>query len=419
MRVGMVHRRVLALGLTTILVCGLNWSASAEIRISPGDTVEIVVAGSPERYRAPVQIDGSINLPGIGSVAVEGLTPAGFQARMETLLPTKVFRIQTTDGRERTLLVRPADVTTSVAEFRPVYISGDVLTPGQQPYRPLMTVRQVVAVAGGFSMLRSRATLAGADPVELRREYEAASIEYVKEFVHTARMRAELQDKDKFEQEVPRDVPVPDAVVASIVEFEAKLLRIGRTDYLAEQAFVTEAIKKGDEQLVVLKAQEESERKGVETDEQELDRANKLFSTGALVSQRVTESRRSLLLSSTRHLQTTVEVLRLERQQDEQRRQLVRAATQRNIRTLTDLNDANVRLAGLYSRLNAVRQRLQAGGASAPTPFGDDVTRPHIAVMRKTGEKWSRLDAAEDFVVEPGDVIDVSLRLEASAKPSQ
>jgi polysaccharide export outer membrane protein len=415
-----LHRGIVATAFATILAFASAGTALAEFRLSPGDTVEVVVtAGGEQRYRASIQADGSITLPVAGSVVIEGLTPAEFQARMEALLPTKIFRYRTPDGREQSLLVKPADITTSVVEYRPVYISGDILTPGQQAYRPLMTVRQVVAVAGGYSMLRSRAALAGADPVELRREYETVSIEYAKEFFHAARVRAELEDKKTLEQQLQREVSVAGTVISAIVDSEAKLLQAGQADVSAEQVFLEDSIKKSDEQLGVLKEQEEGEAKGVESDAQELDRALKLFGSGTLVGPRVTEARRAQLLSSTRHLQTMVEVMRLQRVQDEQRRQLVRIDAQRKMKLQAEFNDANVRLAESRARLQAARQRLQPLGAAGPVPMGEDNFRPDVVVVRKVGQKWARLAAAEDFDVEPGDVIEVALRSEGFQRPSQ
>ncbi|TIU34629.1 MAG: sugar ABC transporter substrate-binding protein, partial [Mesorhizobium sp.] len=113
---------------------------SSAYRISPGDTVEIGITSIPDRtQRAVVQMDGTIVLPDAGAVSVGGLTPPELQARMQTILPTKIFHIRMSDGREQMAVVRPSDVTAIIAEYRPIYVTGDVLTPGQQAYRPLMT----------------------------------------------------------------------------------------------------------------------------------------------------------------------------------------------------------------------------------------------------------------------------------------
>ncbi|MGX8012878.1 polysaccharide biosynthesis/export family protein [Mesorhizobium sp. ORM8.1] len=126
--------------------------AGGVYKLSPGDIVEIGISSIPERtQRAVIQMDGTIAIPEVGMIAVGGLTPAELQAHMAAILPTKILHQRLPDGREQMIVVKPGDVTAIVAEYRPIYVTGDVLTPGQQAYRPLMTVRQAVAVSGGLA----------------------------------------------------------------------------------------------------------------------------------------------------------------------------------------------------------------------------------------------------------------------------
>jgi polysaccharide export outer membrane protein len=382
--------------------------------------VEVAAYGlSDQHYRAAVQLDGSISLPGIGAVMVGGMTQKELQQRMETLLPTRIFRRRTPDGQEHPVVLKPADITATIAEYRPVYISGDVLTPGQQAFRPLMTVRQLVAMAGGYSLLRSRAQQGGADPAELQREYQAASIEYAREFYRSLRLQAELQNKATLPQQtLQRDAAIASSLSSSIVKSESESLRVAQDDFNAEQAFLENVIKKADAQLSVLKTQEQEEAKGVQSDAEDLDRLGRLFNAGNATSARITEARRAMLLSSTRHLQTLVEVMRLEHQQEGDRRQLDRLAAQRKGKLLGDLNDSNVRLAVLGATVRAARQRLQPVGAGGgPLLVDPDKLKPEIAIVRKIERQWSRTAADPDAEVEPGDVIEVTLR--ATAIPSQ
>jgi polysaccharide export outer membrane protein len=369
-----------------------------------------------QHFRALVQQDGSVSLPGIGPVAVGGMTQIELQERMETLIPTKIFRYRTPDGQEHPVVLKPSDIAASIAEYRPVFISGDVLTPGQQPFRPLMTVRQLVAMAGGYSLLRSRVQT-GADPAQLQREYQTASIEYTKESIRALRLQAELQNKTAFQPQTSKDASVGGSVSSAIVKSESELLHVSQDDFQAEQSFLEAAIKKGDGQLDVLKTQEQEEQKGVQEDSEDLDRLGKLFSAGNLTSARLTDARRAMLLSSTRHLQTLVEVMRLQRQQDDQRRQLDRLSAQRRMKLLADLNDTNVKLAVLAATVKAARQRLQPVGAGGPVLVDPDQLKPEIAVVRNDEQKWTRTVVTPDAELEPGDVVEVALRPEAA--PSQ
>jgi polysaccharide export outer membrane protein len=390
---------------------------AAQYKLAPGDTIEVSIGGLPDqRSRGQIQIDGTIALPGVGTVEVAGLTPSEMQSRIETMLQSRMLRHRSTDGRDQTFIIKPGDVIASVVEYRPIYVSGDVLTPGQQPYRASMTVRQAVAVAGGFSLLRSRGHLGATDPADLLRDYESFATEYVKEYFHVVRINAELDGRDTFDKSVPNDVSLPAVVVDSVVRAEAESLKTSQNDFRMETRFLQDAVKQTDAQFATLKQQHESEEKGVQADEEELQRVQKLLGTGLLTSPRVTENRRALLLSSTRSLQTSVEMMRLQRQGHDLRRQVERGASQRTINLLKEQKDSNVRLADLRVKMLALSQKLQPVGGTGALPVGtNNPYHPEVAVVRKLGQRWDRIPASVDFDVEPGDVIEVALRPSATA----
>ena len=402
-----------------VVVASSGVCLAAQYKLAPGDTVEVAVGGAPDqRNRAQIQIDGTIALPGVGTVEVAGLTPAELQTRMETLLQTRILRQRSPDGREQALVVKPGDVMTSVVEYRPIYVTGDVLTPGQQAYRASMTVRQAVAVAGGFSLLRSRGQQPGTDPADLVRDYQSLSTEYIKEYFHVARINAELRGDETFDQTAPAEISLPASSIDPILQAEAQSLKTAQTDFGKERSFLDDAVKQSDTQLVTLRKQQDGEEKGVQADEEELDRVVKLFGSGSLPSPRVTESRRALLLSSTRRLQTTVELMRLQRQREDFLRQIERLASLRTINLLRELKDSNVRLADLRVRMQALSQRLQPLGGAGAVPIGTSDLRPEVTIVRKVGQKWDRIATSVDFDVEPGDVVDIALRPSAVASVS-
>jgi polysaccharide export outer membrane protein len=385
---------------------------SPQYRLAPGDTVEIAVGRLPEqRSRVQIQIDGTIVLPGVGSINIAGFTPAELQTNMETLLSTRIFRQRAPDGREVGVLVKPGDVVTAIVEYRPVYVSGDVLNPGQQAYRPSMTVRQATSVAGGYNMLRARVANGAENPVDLLRDHHSLSVEYAKDHFHILLINAELQGKDSFDQSAPREISLADSVLAPIAGAEIQSLKAAQADNQNEKVFLQHAIEQTDGQLATLTKQLEGESKGVEADEAELARAMRLFGDGNLPSPRVTESRRALLLSSTRQLQTRVESIQLQRQRADYQRQLERVESQRAINRLQELTESTARLADLRAKLLALSQKLQpTGGASAALVTGVEGFQADITIVRRLDRKWETIRATEDEEIQPGDVIEVSLR---------
>src|SRR5437868_13342692 len=115
---------------SALLYCVLlSWSisAKAEYRIQAGDILEIAVAGMPDwRQRVEVQLDGSISYPLLGTLVVAGLSPSEVRTKIQGILPTKVFRQSTPEGRERVVVLDADQITANVVEYRPIYVNGDV-----------------------------------------------------------------------------------------------------------------------------------------------------------------------------------------------------------------------------------------------------------------------------------------------------
>ena len=158
-------------GLLVVALCGPLNPARAEYRLQGGDVVEISVSGVPDlRQRAPVQLDGSITFPVIGTFMVEGVEFSRSETKIQSAVASKIFRIRTPDGRELSRMFDRDEVAATIVEYRPVFITGDVTRAGEQAFRPRMTVRQALASAGGFSAI-ARANATSFDAANLRSEY--------------------------------------------------------------------------------------------------------------------------------------------------------------------------------------------------------------------------------------------------------
>jgi len=406
--------RAVRWGWLAAALLGAAGQAHAEYRLHVGDQIEISVARAPElKQRVPVQLDGSISFPMLGHLVVAGLTPADVQARIQAILATKVFRQRLSDGRENEIWIDHDEVTATVVEYRPIYVNGDVARPGEYAYRPLMTVRQAVAVSGGYELMRYRMLNPVIEAADLRAEYEALWIEFAKEQAHVWRLKAELgldKDAKNFDHGSLTDLPLPKSTVADIVGVEAAQLQARRTDRDRQKAFLERAIAKSEEQIGILSEQQKEEEQGAQADVEELQRVVDLFGKGTLPSPRVVESRRAVLLSSTRKLQTTAELMQAKRQQDDFSRQVERLDDQRRIEVLQELQDANLKLGGIRAKLQSVAEKLQYVAMVRSQFVRASGEQPQIAVIRGGDKGAQRVLASEDTELQPGDVVDVTLR---------
>jgi polysaccharide export outer membrane protein len=106
--------------------------------LGAGDQVRVTVYGQ-ESLTNLYSIDqaGSIAFPLIGSVAAKGYTSAQLEGEIAKKL--------------REGYLRNPDVSVEVAQYRPIFVMGEVGASGQYSYVPGMTIQKAIAVAGGFS----------------------------------------------------------------------------------------------------------------------------------------------------------------------------------------------------------------------------------------------------------------------------
>ena len=106
--------------------------------LDSGDKLRVVVFGQDGLSNTYiVDASGKITLPLIGPVSARFCTT------------TQLAR--TIADRLRNGFVREPHVAIEVETYRPFFILGEVLAPGQYPFVPNMTVETAVAIAGGFT----------------------------------------------------------------------------------------------------------------------------------------------------------------------------------------------------------------------------------------------------------------------------
>ena len=175
-------RRIIV--LTGLFFCLLFGSAVAETvyRLQPGDVLQVWIAQEQDRNsEIAIGPDGWTSYPLAGHIKGEGLTVTELEAVL--LDRIKPFFKETPN---LTLMLQPR------AQHLPlIYVTGDVVTPGEYPYRPNMTVLHGVSVAGGLY----RTAMLAADQdrsVVVQREIEQSEARLKQGSLLILRLQAEL-----------------------------------------------------------------------------------------------------------------------------------------------------------------------------------------------------------------------------------
>jgi protein involved in polysaccharide export with SLBB domain len=114
-----------------------NYSDS-DYKLGTGDKVRVTVYGE-EDLSGEFQIDatGMVRLPLVGQIKAGGLTAHDLEGGITTALANGYLK-------------QPR-VSIEVTTYRPFYVVGEVMKPGQYPFANGMTASSAIALAGGYS----------------------------------------------------------------------------------------------------------------------------------------------------------------------------------------------------------------------------------------------------------------------------
>ncbi|MBF0109654.1 MAG: polysaccharide export protein [Magnetococcales bacterium] len=127
----------------------------SDYRLGAGDVIQITVNDEPDlTLQSKISLNGKISFSFLGEIHVSGLTVK----ELEELLRAKLL-----DG----YLLKPV-VFVSIVEHRIYFVNGEVDKAGGYPFKPGLTVRKAVVLAGGFTERADRdriVVIRGNDPL--------------------------------------------------------------------------------------------------------------------------------------------------------------------------------------------------------------------------------------------------------------
>ncbi len=410
------RRRALRTVSTSVAVAALIagvGAARADYKLGAGDMLSFTVAGLPELMtKTSVDIDGEATFPLIGPLPVAGLSLPQALAKVQAVLPGKEFRRHAEDGREFPIIIAPSDIGLAVSEYRPVYLNGDVAKPGEEPFRPGLTVRKAIALAGGFDVLRFKMDNPFLQLSDLTSDYNTLWVDYARGQAVVARLQAELDGKPQLDPKLVIGTPIAPTLAKEVVENEKSQLTVRNADFVKEQVYLKEASVREGERAKLLNDEQLKEQEGLKNDTVDLQRYTDLYNKGAVALPGLSEARRTVLQASIRVLQTTSVLDSVEREQQDLARKLDRTADARRILLLKDMQDATTALAATRAKLQAVSDKLRyTGMVKSQLTRGAD-NQPKITITRTAEGRSVAVTGGIDTELQPGDTIDIALQIE-------
>ncbi len=133
-------------------------------RLQAGDELKVIVFGEDALSGIyDISPNGTLTMPLIGTIMAVGRTRGEIEHALTSAYASGKF-------------LQEPKITVSVVSFRPVYIFGEVVTPGKYPFASGLDVLTAVATAGGFTYRASRTSVLIRHPgEEVWQEYSLAA----------------------------------------------------------------------------------------------------------------------------------------------------------------------------------------------------------------------------------------------------
>lgn len=341
---------------------------------------------------------GTISIPFIGSIVANGRTTEELSQTISN------------DLRKILGLSGYPQASVSIAEYRPVFITGQVQQPGKYPYFPGMTVLKLVSVAGG--------TVTKTDPaqtdnsallIRYKGELDQLLDERVALLAEAARLEAEIAGEDT--------ITFPDSITGH-PDFEAiaageETLKKTRKSRLERELRALESLK------VILNSQIESlGKRDTSLKEQEalakaeMESVSSLKEKGLTVNSRIRAAHQALALTQANLLTTETDTLRARQEINKADRDGENLVNDWRTELATKQQEVNglLRVANIKIKLtrDLMSAALLTGGLA--TDLEDSDFELVFTILRDRDGSTTEFIGSEELAVQPGDVVKVDFQ---------
>jgi protein involved in polysaccharide export with SLBB domain len=342
--------------------------------------------------------DGTIELPVIGALPIGELDCAGLASEIADRLQSKIG------------LVGKPETRVEVVEFPPIYVVGDVTTPGQYRFRPGLTALHALALGGGI--YRSPAAERRADnPIRLAGELQDIGTDIIRTNIRIERLEAEMSGAPDFP--VSSDTPRrDDKVTASIIAQEKAIFDARAKELDRQTKSLINLRDLLNSEIEVLQDKIKGADADIQLAEKELADITKLVEKGLAVVSRKTEVSRALTGYRTDRLDQVTALMRARQGVAEATRNMEGLRDKQQTEIASQLQQERTKLDQLGSKQEVSRKLLFDAFGSTAQPNDESVGRTvNFTIVRRENGESHDISALELTSLMPGDVVKVSVSL--------
>lgn len=334
-----------------------------------------------------VGADGTVNFPMVGATEGAGKTSAQLAADLGTAL-------QQTLG-----LTTAPSVTVEVAQYGPIYVSGDVAAPGEYPFAPNLTVVKALALAGGERRSAEAVARPEREMLSTSGALDVLQDEYNRLLVRRARLDAELAEGAEIavppELEGHPDLP-------ALLGAETAILDAQKRQAEAQSSSLTDEVDLLNRQIEAFAQKQTTTEGQIVSARDQLDKITALSDDGLALASRVSSLQTNVADLETRLLDTETATLQAQQDIAAASREQARLADQRISDLTLERQTVDGQLSALALKIETQKGLVQEAalytglalpGANAPT---------YSYAIIRGGEE---IQAALDTPLVAGDVI--------------
>ncbi|MEY9324698.1 protein involved in polysaccharide export with SLBB domain/uncharacterized membrane-anchored protein YhcB (DUF1043 family) [Sinorhizobium fredii] len=384
-----------------LLVVPMPRASASDYRLNTGDVLTFDFLDDAELpIIATISGNGEAQFPLIGGVNVVGLTI------------TEALEKLGSEYRRRDILVDPK-LSLNISTFRPIFVLGEVRSPGSFPFYSGLTVEQAIGLAGGMQTVAANASDRLIVRARLRGEIESARAEIVHEAIYAARLAAQLKSSEKVDL---NDVPevarthVEELPFEGVIELEEKILKEDLAAYKSQAQILTEGIAQAEGGIEILNELVQQQKDIVSNSVDDVARVGALRQRGLNTESELSRAENSAATEKAQLLETFATLARTRQEVSELKLQLVKLAADRKKDILTQLQEREIAIKKLISEQRSAEEQILLMAAVARDESKKNQISYAYEIRRNpVGGKPTSLQASLVTELLPGDVVVVSI----------
>ncbi|WP_377296837.1 polysaccharide biosynthesis/export family protein [Rhizobium sp. SGZ-381] len=346
-----------------------------------------------------VGASGTLSLPFIGNLDAAGRTPA----EVATDIGAKL--------QQQFALRNLPSASVEVAEFRPVFLAGDVQTPGQYPYSPNITVLKAVSLAGGLRRSDSGQRFAR-DFINAKGDLAVYDGQRARLIARHARLEAEMSGAPEIK--VPAELQKV-ANASELIRSETALMKQRRDRYELQLKALADLKALLQSEVESLQRKTETQTRQLDIVEKDREKISRLSDQGLALSSRMISSEERAAEVQSALLDIDTNSLRAKQQISQANQDEINLRNDWEAQRAKEMQDTEAELEKLNLQIGTSQQLVaeslaQSAEALKFDPHGKSASIRY-SIVRDDGTGAKEIAADETTKLQPGDVIKVTSEL--------